>query len=481
MTGKKFIFSLGENLYALEVERVEEIIKAPKLFKVPLTPEFIAGIATFRGTIIPVIDLYRRLFEKASAVPPKTLVVCNHGREYIGLLVTEQRGIEVLTEQKRKETSEEFIKGLWTEDNREIRLLDIGSLIKIEKAESVAKPTIRKVPRIVSVAKREEKESYLVFTIAGKRFAFPLEAVVEVTEYVEPREVPNPPPGVIGIIGWRKRILPVVDLSVPLGIERYKTKKLVIAQHEGQEIAFQVEDVPGIIRLSKGSIQPPPAYVRKKNHAEVSGTYSSEDEILLILSVDALLKKGILGMVEDIEKVGAVSMEERSGEQEKKFLFFAAGDLVCGLPIEQVVELKKSRDITMIPRSPDFLEGVIEVRSYIVPVLNTGKLFSIEMSERASKLVILEYKNNRLLGLLVDKFLGIFSLREEEVIPLSAGFEGTEITRFVEATTRIGKKVAFLLKPEKLLRTEEIKKIDTRVKKYAKEKDADERNQSIDS
>lgn len=90
MTEKMFLFSLGESLFALELKRVEEVIRVPELFKVPLTPEYIAGVTSFRGNFIPVIDLHQKLFGKVSAITPGMLVVCNYG-EYIGFLVTERK------------------------------------------------------------------------------------------------------------------------------------------------------------------------------------------------------------------------------------------------------------------------------------------------------------------------------------------------------------------------------------------------------
>ena len=66
-------------------------------------------------------------------------------------------------------------------------------------------------------------------------------------------------------------------------------------------------------------------------------------------------------------------------------------------------------------------------------------------------------------------------------MPLSASFEEAEVARFIEATTKIENKAAFLLKPEKLLRADEARKVNSRIRKYKKEKNTYGKNQSSGS
>ncbi|OAA31015.1 hypothetical protein AT15_08550 [Kosmotoga arenicorallina S304] len=468
MTEKLFLFSIGENLFAVELNRVEEVLKVPELFKVPLTPEYIAGVANFRGRFIPVIDLHQKLFNRAPAVPSKELVVCNLG-EYVGFLVTSREGIVAMSEENFKETSEELIRGIYIENDREIRLLDAKKLVKAKKEEGLKQSALsRKTP--TSPRAKQKERGYLAFNIAGKEFAFPLEAVIEVTGALEPREVPNPPPGISGIVKWRKSVIPVVDTAGVLGMKRQGIKKMLVTRSKENTVAFQVEEAVGIVRLSEESIKPAPAYVRRKNHTEVSGTYSSPDGTLtLILSPDALLDKEIVNFASEVEKASEVAVENHNEAIKEKYLFFGINEWIFGLNVKYILELKNKKDIAKIPRSPAFLAGVVERLGNIVPVINTGRLFSLDVHEELTRLVIIEYGKSKMLGLLTSKLLGIYSLSKEEIVPLSASFEETEIARFIEATARIENRAVFLLKPEKLLMADEAKKVSASIRKYKKE------------
>lgn len=50
-------FHLGEELFAVEIERVREVIEFTSVTKVPQTPDFMRGVINLRGGVVPVIDL----------------------------------------------------------------------------------------------------------------------------------------------------------------------------------------------------------------------------------------------------------------------------------------------------------------------------------------------------------------------------------------------------------------------------------------
>lgn len=81
-------FFVGDEEYAIDIMRVDEILPPQKATPVPGAPPFVRGVINLRGTILPVIDLRRRL----KAAPPTTprkpkVVVCWLGRRRLALEV----------------------------------------------------------------------------------------------------------------------------------------------------------------------------------------------------------------------------------------------------------------------------------------------------------------------------------------------------------------------------------------------------------
>jgi purine-binding chemotaxis protein CheW len=81
-------FPLGKEEYALDIENVREIIKPREISDIPRAPDFVLGIISLRGIIIPVFDLKKRLkLGKVDASPASRIIVCQDHERIAGLLV----------------------------------------------------------------------------------------------------------------------------------------------------------------------------------------------------------------------------------------------------------------------------------------------------------------------------------------------------------------------------------------------------------
>lgn len=83
-------FRLNNELYALNILDVQEIIKPVSITLVPLAPEWIAGVINLRGQILPVIDLGKRLGLPTPAQSRGTrFIITRYSERRIGLIVDE--------------------------------------------------------------------------------------------------------------------------------------------------------------------------------------------------------------------------------------------------------------------------------------------------------------------------------------------------------------------------------------------------------
>jgi purine-binding chemotaxis protein CheW len=68
-------FWLGEEVFAMDIKTVREIIQHGPMTAVPLMPDFVRGVINLRGAVVPVIDLQARFGRPAARVGKKTCVV----------------------------------------------------------------------------------------------------------------------------------------------------------------------------------------------------------------------------------------------------------------------------------------------------------------------------------------------------------------------------------------------------------------------
>jgi purine-binding chemotaxis protein CheW len=81
-----FAFTLDKQEYAIDLMRIEEILKLPEIVRVPGAPPFAGGVMSLRGAVIPVVDLRKWLNLEPAGRDSKCLI-CRVGRRRVGMLV----------------------------------------------------------------------------------------------------------------------------------------------------------------------------------------------------------------------------------------------------------------------------------------------------------------------------------------------------------------------------------------------------------
>lgn len=134
-------FALGEEEYAVDIQDVQEIIKLREMTDVPRVPEFVLGIISLRGNIIPVFDLKRRLH--LGTVEPTTstrIVVCRAGGKSVGLVVDKINQVVRLPEEAIEQVSgllsgvnKDLVEGVGRYEGRMLILLDLSIVLAVEQ------------------------------------------------------------------------------------------------------------------------------------------------------------------------------------------------------------------------------------------------------------------------------------------------------------------------------------------------------------
>ncbi len=137
---RKFtVFTISDEVFGITIERVVEIIRPQKVFSVPGLPDFLSGVMSVRGTVIPLIDLRRR-FGTRPAGKKERIIIVRFEKEKIGFLVDEIKEILALSPEEIttppslfKGFRTEFIVGLGKKNDTIIILLDIDNLLTSEE------------------------------------------------------------------------------------------------------------------------------------------------------------------------------------------------------------------------------------------------------------------------------------------------------------------------------------------------------------
>jgi purine-binding chemotaxis protein CheW len=135
-------FQLGSEEYALDISRISEIIKPREYTDIPRVPEFVLGLISLRGVVVPVIDLRLRFkLGSASISPSSRVVVCREGEMVAGLLVDSIKQVIKLSADKIEPppavlsgVDRSLLEGVGRYQGRMIILLDLVSVLDVAMA-----------------------------------------------------------------------------------------------------------------------------------------------------------------------------------------------------------------------------------------------------------------------------------------------------------------------------------------------------------
>ncbi|UFJ41683.1 chemotaxis protein CheW [Brevibacillus humidisoli] len=137
-------------------------------------------------------------------------------------------------------------------------------------------------------------------------------------------------------------------------------------------------------------------------------------------------------------------------EEQVQTILFHMGDEHYGLPTMLVKEIIKPLPVTRFPKSPPYVEGVIDLRGKILPIVDLRKMFGLEPQPLtdASRFVDIELEGFRT-GIIVDAVSEVVQIpvsQIEPAPPIVAGVDG----RYLRGVARLNDKLVLLLDPDEI-------------------------------
>jgi purine-binding chemotaxis protein CheW len=147
------VFDLLDEHYGVDVAAVESIVKLQPITAIPQTPDYVEGVISLRGAVLPVIDLRKRFgFPAGEASKDTRIVVVEMEGKAVGMMVdavsevlrVAQEDIElppsiVNTADDGSGSGANFVTGIAKVGERLIVLLDLGQVLNVDRMKRVAR------------------------------------------------------------------------------------------------------------------------------------------------------------------------------------------------------------------------------------------------------------------------------------------------------------------------------------------------------
>jgi purine-binding chemotaxis protein CheW len=425
------VFRIADGQFGFRLDEVGEILRPPSLAHMPLAPRSLLGLANLRGVVLPVLSPRRLLGFEDAPLDEKTRVIVIDRGAPVGFVVDRiDRLLTLPASRIEKDDAgagsvdpdllDGVVKG--AEGDSTIKILNPQRLLRNEftrlgvsglsSATRVSVSTARSGP---TTEEPRPQVSLVSFDLGRQEYALPLDRVREIIALPDHvSEVARSETAVLGVVTLRDRLLPLVSLRALLGLpsdlRREERSKVVVLSMGSGSIGMVADRTRDILHVDPGLVDPAPALLtRGAGDAEVTSICRLDDgrRLVAMLSPDRLFRSDLVRRLISEQSNGGDAPESPTDENamaDEQFIIFRLGDQEYGLPVGAVDEVARPPErIARLPRAPAFIDGVMNLRGSVVPVIDLRRRFELTPKEQAGggRILVLAVGGGKA-GFLVD-------------------------------------------------------------------------------
>lgn len=139
----------------------------------------------------------------------------------------------------------------------------------------------------------------------------------------------------------------------------------------------------------------------------------------------------------------------------RQLVTFTLGQEEYGVDIMRVQEIIRYQEVTRVPQMPDFIEGVINLRGNVIPVIDLRKRFTLGNAEHTGQTrIVVVNVASRVMGVVVDGVSEVMRLAEEQIEPPPPVVAGIG-HEYLQGVGKVQGRLLILLDLDKILSAQE--------------------------
>jgi purine-binding chemotaxis protein CheW len=439
------------------------------------------GLANLRGSVLPVASVRAILGRSEIATTTASRLIVLDRSSPVALAVDEVASLVDVDKSKMSTADAELaaeagehLKGVFQLEASSAKILDIEKLLQRAFTFDTSRRQVSAaVPRAVEAKLADETRQRLVtFEVAGQEYALNLDVVREIVPSPEQlTSVPGSDDAVRGVMAYRDGLLPLFSLRALLGLSAgtQSREKVLVTAVGGVQIGLIADRTRAIFSVDPDLIEATPSVLnaRAGGETKIRAIYRAENgRLVSILAPEHLFRDEVMQrLVQGDGQMKSQSIDASQGlqQQDLRFLVFRLGDDEFALPIDAVDEVARvPEQITRLPKTPKFLEGVVNLRGEVLPVVDQRRRFDMPARrENADRRLVVVRTENHRAGLIVDSVSEVLRCSSDALkTPPDLTGEALALVRSV-INLETEERMVLLLDPSELLSRAERGLLDT--------------------
>lgn len=138
---------------------------------------------------------------------------------------------------------------------------------------------------------------------------------------------------------------------------------------------------------------------------------------------------------------------------DRQIVVFKLAQEHYGLPIDQVREINRLSEITKLPQTPSFMEGIVNLRGKIIPIVDLRKRFGLAVHNTEDTRIVVVDLAEHTVGIIVDDVTEVMHLATDNIEAVPSSF--IMDAEYLDGLGKFENRLIILLKLEKILNSQE--------------------------
>jgi purine-binding chemotaxis protein CheW len=270
------------------------------------------------------------------------------------------------------------------------------------------------------------------FDVDGQEYAIAIEDVQEIVQVPEAViHVPHSDSHVLGVMTLRNRLLPLVRLRRIFGLpdsDLDEKSRIVVLTLNGVSVGVVVDAVSEVLRVSKSGVDPLPAMLaREGNLAEITSICRLDNGKRMVSIMTArnlfdqsAIKEALSTVSESEQETGReAKVVDEDLDDDEQVVIFRLDKEEFGAPIASVQEIVRvPEQLIRVPKAPSFVEGVINLRGSVLPVIDLRSRLGLKQVERTDRQRIMVFLISDVrTGFIVDQVAEVLKIPKAAIEP----------------------------------------------------------------
>jgi purine-binding chemotaxis protein CheW len=285
----------------------------------------------------------------------------------------------------------------------------------------------------------------LAFTLVEREYAIEVKNVVRVIRMKEITPIPQTPDFVEGVILWHGRAIPLINLCKKFGLENqgvnHKQDRILVTRFHRYPLGILVDQVTDVLRLEAENLEPPGNLLQEAHY--LMGIGKIGKRLILLMDVEKLFSLLERSRIEEVQaEIGKerklqrekeitvietdhFQIEEEAAKDVFRVLAFSLNKENYCIEITEAKEVFTPGIVTRVLNAPSFVKGVTHLHGAIIPLIDIRPFLGLTGGDvtETSRVIVKEMKDG-LVGIGVDKILGVRKIEKDSVQPPLATLQG---------------------------------------------------------